>query len=154
MHNRTVTVGLATALAVLALVAVGCGSGTPPGDGGDSSPTAAGRTTESRPAAGGSPLDIAIFNVRGQPYASNEAYIQGEVKRACGGSSCVRVVVVYNGPRNKKCGVTDIDQPTPTYAGDTITFTLGKDCGDTSAPETTTSTSTSRKTTTTTSSSR
>jgi hypothetical protein len=84
------------------------------------------------PTAEGSPLDIAIFNVEGAPYSENQAFIEDEIIRACGGTSCVNVVIQYapGTPQNLDCEVATIDQPSPTFAGDTITFTLNEPCGE------------------------
>lgn len=92
------------------------------------------------PMAKGSPLDIAIFTVVGAPFAVNQAFIEGEIIRACGGTLCVIVKVEFapGGPQSLTCGVAAIDQPNPTKVGDTITFTLGEPCEeDLAATETT-----------------
>lgn len=89
--------------------------------------------SEAPPAmAKGSPLDIPTFAVTGVPYAENRDYIEGEIARACGGSRCVAVKLVYSPgtPESENCTVDTIDQPKPIYAGDTITFTLGEPCED------------------------
>jgi hypothetical protein len=84
------------------------------------------------PKARGAPLDIAIFTIVGAPYSLNQGFVEDEIIKACGGTLCVNIQIVFApaGPESLTCNVAAIDQPKPIFPGDTITFSLSNECDE------------------------
>jgi hypothetical protein len=82
--------------------------------------------------ARGAPLDIAIFTIEDAPYSLNQEFVEDEIIKACGGTLCVNIHVVFApaGPESLTCNVAAIDQPEQIFPGDTITFSLSDECDE------------------------
>jgi hypothetical protein len=78
------------------------------------------------------PLAIPPFSIVGAEFDGQRAFVEDEIRKACGGSLCVRIETEIDpsAPQESDCEVIRVDQEGELRPGDSITFVLNNPCDE------------------------